>query len=200
MLISFIVAFLPLSKGRLFFQTTDLKANYIIRKAVMRKLLGLILKRQDSSIKIAYNKFGKPYLKKEKVFFNASSSTHHFSIAISRDFSLGLDIEDISPLQKGVLCEAFTDTEYAYINNSSLRFYKIWTRKESLLKFDSRGLSIDPSSIEVLEQEIKWNGKNVFLKSIYEENHLGKCMISICFPACNDLVKIRILRGLYFDT
>jgi 4'-phosphopantetheinyl transferase len=82
---------------------------------------------------------GKPYLAGGAFFFNISHS-RHISAAAFSDSEIGFDIEYKRKLDPGALSEKFHPAERAYVLNASdpaaalAAFYRIWTRKEALLK------------------------------------------------------------------
>ena len=97
------------------------------------------------------SKYGKPYLNKKNIYFNISHSFNIAAIAVSNR-NLGLDIEKIRPydirLVDKVICENGRNQLLKSPDDRSL-FYKYWTAKESIIKYDGKGLSIDLRSIDV---------------------------------------------------
>jgi len=105
---------------------------------------------------ILLNKYGKPSLKNYPDFhFNISHSGNWVVIAIG-DSSIGIDIEVIKQFRDFMEIgkNYFSKMEYdVLINSHSSKkldlFYEIWTKKESLIKAEGKGLSISLKSFSV---------------------------------------------------
>lgn len=86
---------------------------------------------------------GKPYLKNaSRIHFNIS---HSGSIAMCalHDAPVGIDVEAVKRIDEGVERRFMSEQELAVYDASLDRvsmFYKIWTLKESYVKFCGRGL------------------------------------------------------------
>ena len=82
---------------------------------------------------------------------------------------MGIDIEEIKHLSFSELKMFFTDTECDKIEqsyNSTISFYKHWTQKESFLKAIGMGLYIPINQVEILENKIRWDKNDWWLKEI----------------------------------
>ncbi len=102
---------------------------------------------------IALGKYGKPYLKSGKIHFNLSHSGKMAAVAIS-DCEVGVDIQAVAPVNDKLIRRVSTDREYAALSALSdeerqARFYRLWTAKESVMKYLGAGLSLSPASLEV---------------------------------------------------
>lgn len=108
------------------------------------------------------SKYGKPYLNKKNIYFNISHSFNIAAIAVST-MNLGLDIEKIRPydtrLVDKVICENGRIQLLKNPDDNSL-FYKYWTAKESIIKYDGKGLRIDLQSIDV-KKILDFQEKNI---------------------------------------
>lgn len=146
--------------------------NRIINKdAKYRKIAGYylfysVLGEYRNKVKISEH--GKPYLEGEKIYFNISHSFSIATMAVS-ELNLGLDIEKIRPfdlrlINRGI-CESDRDKLLSSKENYSL-FYKYWTAKESIIKYDGRGFGIDLKSINVTKILSEQEKKNNNLKKI----------------------------------
>ena len=126
---------------------------------------------------ITYNKYGKPYI--GDFYFNISHSGKWVVVACSNE-EIGIDIEKIQK-QTGVEMY-FTEEERRYINEASDSekgeiFTKIWTLKESYLKYIGTGLfkKLDSFSIlfnkgDILCHDIEC--ENIELKSyLFEKDY-----------------------------
>ncbi|MBO5312858.1 MAG: 4'-phosphopantetheinyl transferase superfamily protein [Clostridia bacterium] len=107
---------------------------YSIIKALLKVFFGIV----DPTI--FYNENGKPYIKKEGVYFSISHSDGLVACAVA-DSAIGIDcerikersIEDIEAFAE----RFFVDSELELLMNHNFdlkEFYKIWTGKEATIK------------------------------------------------------------------
>ncbi|KSU86844.1 MULTISPECIES: 4'-phosphopantetheinyl transferase family protein [Priestia] len=160
------------------FKTYSLKNEYCFIRANLRKVLSFYLKEPPEQLKFFYNDFGKPYLN-NAIKFNLSHTNSVAVIAVTKDNELGIDIEfinkDIDIFE--VINVAFSSQEIDLINElKGLEkydmFYRIWTRKEALLKGLGKGLSLNPHLIDVSNytsafMKYRWRLIDVIVKSGY---------------------------------
>lgn len=106
-------------------------------------------------LQISTNAHGKPFLVSyPNIHFNISHSKHYIACAVSEQ-PVGIDIEFIKPTDLKIAERFFTSDEIAYImaSNHMNRFYEIWTKKESRIKWEGKGLCSPLNSFSVLEQK-----------------------------------------------
>ncbi len=120
------------------------------------KLLDLEL--QDLSFK--YGNHGKPYIGNCPWHFNISHTNESWAMAFSKQGSLGIDIEEIQDFEDliGLIQKYFHHDEVKYVHEAEAKtdaFYRIWTRKEALLKASGIGLTDDLTKICVLDPNPK---------------------------------------------
>jgi 4'-phosphopantetheinyl transferase len=92
---------------------------------------------------IQYTEYGRPYLRAD-VDFNIAHSGKYVVCAITKGLRLGIDIEEIQPIDLGDFTSQFTPEELQKIAcavDSYHEFYRLWTIKEAVIKADGRGLS-----------------------------------------------------------
>jgi phosphopantetheine--protein transferase-like protein len=150
------------------FASEDDQQSYIILHGMLRQLLGRYTGILPDRIKFQYNQFGKPFLvgTEKSIFFNISHSSGISLLALDTNSRVGVDVEKINPNvdYNAIIRHCFTEKENSYINEfrdrSIQRFYRVWTRKEALLK--ALGIGIR----ELLNVE-------VLGKSIYHMNEPG---------------------------
>ena len=129
-------------------------------------------------IDFKYNENGKPYLVDIPLFFNLSHSGN-LAICVISDQEVGIDIELTNRYKDDLLKMVSTELEYKYINNSDnkeLLFTRLWTIKESVMKYLGTGLKIAPKHIEIDFMDklsIKVNNEklNVDVKIFEMENY-----------------------------
>lgn len=118
---------------------------------------GLLLRRILSittDCQLHYTLYGKPYLP-EGLHFNLSHSGNLAALAVY-DAPVGIDLQELSDtVPHGVAARYFTEAETAWIAQCPERFYRVWTRKESVVKALGLGLLSCPiASFSVLEDSV----------------------------------------------
>ena len=107
----------------------------------------------NNLLKFSINKYGKPFLAiSPHLHYNISHAGHYVACAFS-DEPIGIDIEIITPIDLKIAERFFAPNETTYIMESeeTLRFYEVWTKKESRIKFEGKGLHIPLPSFSVLD-------------------------------------------------
>lgn len=118
----------------------SLYAEILIRWIVARKF-GV----RNSQIIFAFGEFGKPSLRDYPGFhFNLSHSGRWVVCATSVK-EVGIDIEQVLPLDDEIVKEALTRQEQLFLQGLAGRqqaefFFSIWTKKESFLKCLGQGM------------------------------------------------------------
>jgi len=102
-----------------------------------------------------YTKNQRPKFKYSDIDFSISYSKDIIAIAISKKYTVGIDIEFVEPLivTEKTAFEFMNDNElvtFMQINEKEKHryFYDIWTSKESFLKAKGDGLYINPKDVE----------------------------------------------------
>lgn len=122
---------------------------------LLRLILSKRLKLKPEEISYFTHDRGKPGLINSSLDFNISHSGHSFAFAISENAGLGLDLEEHNKKlnYKAIVKRFFSAEEGNYIfdspDQSSDRFFLLWTRKEALLKAFGTGIISDLSQVEV---------------------------------------------------
>lgn len=106
---------------------------------------------------IVYPHRGKPYLSNDEAFHFSVSHTGMFVAVGYAEGEIGIDIEEVNRSldRKSIAASVFTPKEQAYVfqesekETSHLRFTKIWTAKESYLKYLGCGFQKSPLSFSV---------------------------------------------------
>lgn len=171
------------------FKRSHLKGEYSFIRTNLRKILSLYLKKKPEQINFLYNQFGKPYVNGD-IKFNLSHTNGIALIAVSKGNDIGIDIEliDESINILEIIKIIFTVEEIDKINRlkgtaRTNEFFKLWCRKESILKGMGKGLSVDPRSIDVSTGESirlknKWTLIDIPIKENYKSSLAVKCNIS----------------------
>ncbi|WP_243556255.1 4'-phosphopantetheinyl transferase family protein [Priestia megaterium] len=109
------------------------------------------------SILIVENQYGKKKCKNSlNVHFNISHSGKWVVIAFS-EYEVGVDIEEMLGIEFNEVIPFFTYEEQEYLNSlkedKKLGFYRMWTAKESYMKYTGLGFNLDLNSFSVPLQE-----------------------------------------------
>ena len=147
-------------------------------------------------IEISYNKFGKPYISNKKNFFYNISHSGKWVVLAYGDTEIGIDIEEIKDGREEIADSFFTDEEKSFIYKAtgrerSKRFTKVWTLKESYIKYLGTGLSTRLNSFTIPNlngTSLVYNGvfqKKLKLKSYYfdKEYYFSICSTKDVFIA-----------------
>ena len=126
------------------------------RRAFLRRVLGQALDRDPASLAFTVGPHGKPALVGAPLWFNASESQGHTLVGISERRELGVDLElplDLRDLDR-LVRRIFSEDERAVWRGlaDSARpaaFYRVWSRKEAILKATGEGLTRDPAAFTV---------------------------------------------------
>lgn len=106
---------------------------------------------------------GKPHITDSNLYFNLSHSGK-YALCVCGTENVGCDIEQIKAFNEKVAKRFFCENEFAALkecDNASAVFTKLWTLKESALKFSGKGISggLDSHDFSAYykEDEIKMN-------------------------------------------
>ena len=133
--------------------------RFIVRRGLLRKILGKYLNRTAEEVRFVYNAHGKPFLSPElssDLQFSLSHSGERAALAVGARDPLGIDIEMLrsisvsggsnffgSPAQEAVF---FTRSA---ASTGSLAFIRAWTRREAVAKAEGGGLKMLPGRCKV---------------------------------------------------
>ncbi len=118
------------------------------------------------------SEFKKPYFD-NSIDFNISHSGAFVLCAICLTGKIGIDVEEIKPILFSDFNMYFSNKEWNEIehsHNSIASFFTYWTEKEAFLKAIGMGLNIPLNEVEILDNKIKWNNVDWFLRQLYLDN------------------------------
>jgi 4'-phosphopantetheinyl transferase len=138
--------------------------RYIISHGVLRSLLAMYMNEEEDTLDFRISKYGKPSLPSlddhRNIHFNLSHSKDSFCFIFSPKSEVGIDIEFIQPYfeWRSLAKDFFNIDENNYLNSfdaeyQTREFYRLWTRKEAVLKAAGIGLS----GMENMEAYDKFN-------------------------------------------
>lgn len=143
-----------LASGR-FFKPED-RNRYIVSKAVLRKLIGQYLGIQPSEIEFVESINKKPLVSGfDDLSYNIShSGTLTLIIIFQEDVGIDIEYTDRAIGYPEIMSGAFSETERLEVNKAGqpLRmFYRLWTRKEALIKGTGKGIDEDLPKIPSMD-------------------------------------------------
>ena len=109
---------------------------------------------------------GKPHFKNSPLFFSISHSENVVAVAIS-EREVGVDVEKLRNVRKGVANRFFTGSEAEYAGSDAERFFEIWTKKEAYAK--AKGGMIYAIDCNMLEKEFYTEDFDGYKIAVYEE-------------------------------
>jgi 4'-phosphopantetheinyl transferase len=133
------------------------RSRYAVAHANLRRILGGYLGRPPEKIGFRANRFGKPELADEDpplLHFSLSHSQSIGVLALALEQPVGVDVEDIRPIEAEVAEAHFSATEISALRSLHgdawlSGFYRCWTRKEAILKAEGVGLHLALDGFDV---------------------------------------------------
>ncbi len=132
----------------------------------------------DSINQLLHNEYGRPYLAGAGDF-NISHSGEYVVCAFSQQQQLGIDIEKVAPVAFADFENVMSPVEWQRIRAATdplAAFFRYWAIKESVIKADSRGLSIPLQSILIDEQVAACTGKLWYLLELEIDPGYAACL------------------------
>ena len=127
---------------------------------------------------IQYNQYSRPFID-GNIDFNISHSGEYVLCAIGKDLRLGVDVEEIKEINFDDYRKVMTPEQWQNIlsaTNPTRSFFKFWTIKESVIKADSRGLSISLLDIHVKENKVRYDNQTWYLKVLQLDKDYFACL------------------------
>ena len=170
--------------------------SFLLGRMLLRR--GLIRYGYDATIleNISKTSCGKPYLE-EGIDFNISHSGNRVVCALSPDSRLGIDIEAVRNIDYDGFQNCFTEKEWSQIGKSpdpQRVFFQCWTRKESVIKADGRGLYIPLQDICTVNDAVYYNKELWYLHNISAEYDYPSCLATNTFRAEIRLLSLNFMN------
>lgn len=184
------------------------RERFVIRRAVLRHLLGSCLDADPAAIGLLNTIHGQPFLEPQEnphgLQFSCSHSADLALIAVARGQKVGIDLEFHRPLPESEELAAtfFSALEIAELAKvpAALRekiFFDCWTRKEAFVKAIGLGLSFplnrfsvpllsNPPATRQLVQHDSPSLNNLFVQSLEVSPH---CSAALVFEDKEAIVK-----------
>ena len=132
------------------------RERYAVAHANVRRILSGYLQQPPKTISFRANRFGKPELagNASSLHFSLSHSRTIAVLAVAQGLPLGVDVEDVRPIEQEVAATHFSAIELSYLSQLTSDawldgFYRCWTRKEAVLKAEGVGLHRALDSFDV---------------------------------------------------
>lgn len=143
------------------FRFAEDRFRFTIAHRKLRQLLGAYSGVNPGKLCFGRNSYGKPSLRvpsqpnrTRALCFNLTHTRQHAVLAISRGIELGVDLEEITPIEPEVAENHFSSSEIRQLrllkgDEWLHAFYRCWTQKEAILKAEGIGLNLDLASFDV---------------------------------------------------
>lgn len=133
------------------------RARFILARGVLRHLLAAYLGQPASTLSFRRGPYGKPALEQAGPSFNLSHSGNLVTIAVATaGHDVGIDVEQRRPLHDmaGLVRRCCSEAERVALSTLPVQcveaaFFRLWTRKEAVLKATGEGLTRRLASISV---------------------------------------------------
>lgn len=190
-----------LTKIKQYYNIQDMQRT-VVGDLLVRSLLSNKLNLSNKQLRFSTDKYGKPFLlNTNKVHYNISHSGEWVVCGIDY-LPLGIDIEEILPINFEIAKRFFTKDEYNDLlctkESERLKyFYSLWTLKESYLKAKGEGLSLplNSFSVKINGSTIKLQTQDRFEKwSLRQYNFDSNYKLSLC--AKNDFCNKVIVKEI----
>jgi 4'-phosphopantetheinyl transferase len=134
--------------------------RFLVRRGILRHLLGRYLGREAKHVEICYGAYGRPSLAhgcgEGRLRFSLAHSGQMALFAFARGREVGIDIESVRPMPDAdrIAARFFSPREAAALHalppeERQQAFFACWTRKEAYLKAKGVGLSGELRQFEV---------------------------------------------------
>lgn len=137
--------------------------RFIASRSRLRQILSWYVDITPENLTFAYKEHKKPILSEptSHLSFNISHSEDIALLAVTLNHAIGIDIEkNQSTYNEAVAKRYFSSIEYAELmqleeTKRAAAFYRLWSRKEAIVKATGKGLSIPLSSFTVSINDIE---------------------------------------------
>jgi len=153
------------------------KQNALLGDILVRIEICRITGLSNSQLKFVINPHGKPFLlNNPQVYHNIAHTNQHIA-CVTGEVPVGIDIEQIRPIDMKIVERFFVSEEKDYILSAQSdlrdkRFFEVWTKKESRVKLEGKILLESLSAFSVLTLE-----SGIFYNCIYNN---GKIIGHMC--------------------
>ena len=161
--------------------------DYLTRQLKLKGKLQLLALLEDLDLSLTldhlcFTDSSRPYFHSD-LDFNTAHSDDVVICAGLKNGRIGIDIEKIKPLDINVFEHYFTSNEWRLINESENKlfaFYRLWTRKEALVKAIGTGVLEEFSKLEVINDWVETDECRFYFHEIpISEGYIANMAISM---------------------
>ena len=175
------------------------RRRFVAGRGELRRLLSRYLGLSPREVALAYGLDGKPFCTSQppgwRICFNLSHSENAAALAISSGFEVGIDVEQLRPIEESMPLDVFSTRERAEFTalpdtERQNVFFESWARKEACLKALGTGFILPPAHFE-FDLSIRGDTTPRFVGGEAEEaTHWRICTLSSS-PTCAGAVAAR---------
>ncbi|MGB3800946.1 MAG: 4'-phosphopantetheinyl transferase superfamily protein [Lewinella sp.] len=140
----------------------DRQAN-VLGKLLIRRIALAATDERPALEDLRLDEYRRPYLPQLPDFdFNIS---HTEGVVVCCGATgvgrVGIDVERVGAVDVTEFRRVFTRREYGYLislPDPTAEFYRLWTRKEAVMKADGRGFYLDPGQIDCMTERVSIDG------------------------------------------
>lgn len=175
------------------------RRRFVAGRGELRRVLGWYLALPPRAVRLGYGSEGKPFCIVQppdwRICFNLSHSGNLAALAVASGFEVGIDVEQIRPIEESVPLEVFSSRECAEFgalpeDERQRVFFENWARKEACLKALGTGFTLPPTHFEF---DLSVHGDTIprLVGGTAEEvGHWRVCALSTS-PSCPGVVAAR---------
>lgn len=133
------------------------RRRYVAGRGELRRLLGRYLAVAPQAVALGIGVEGKPFCAAQpagwQLCFNLSHTENAAALAIANGFEIGIDVENLRPIEDCVPLEVFSARELIMYDaltpaQKHTVFFETWARKEAGLKALGTGFMLPPEHFE----------------------------------------------------
>ena len=178
--------------------------RFVVGRTIVRQVLATLLNTSPLHVPLHLD-HGRPLLSSSStnVNFNITHGGNMVMVAVCPQTAVGIDVEpiretpDIHQLAERVMSSSEFD-EYCGMPEQvkAEAFYRLWVRKESLLKYLGIGFGMEPNRIEVghsleVEIEVEACGQRIMIKNNWMRSYYGH-QWALCWPFTHKHISLKL--------
>jgi 4'-phosphopantetheinyl transferase len=141
-----------------------------------------------------YTYHGRPFFKDlPGIDFNISHAGNYIICALAKEITIGIDIEEIKPCSFDDFANTMNEQQWMIINSSPepyRQFYTYWAIKESIIKADSRGMSLPLMDIHIEGNMAMCDNRQWYLRPLQvDDNYCASLSASKELPPFETVYK-----------
>lgn len=157
------------------------KQHFINARGILHRLL-------QTDTPLQKNQHGKPYLNNSSLRFNVSHSHQFAVIALTQETDIGVDIEQVREINDlpAIAKRVFSEQELKLSQNNN-GFFRLWTRKEAVIKCTGEGLFANMTRISTHEDIAHYPDHPEI--NIYNLPQYHDCFVALASPERDKIIR-----------